>query len=453
MDYRDEIIEKLTDNFDLICKITDDNKTLGYDVSTERIEEIINNEIPEALKKNAPPDYYELYTNFKYSYDYFKNYILYDKLIDKNIVALGGGFSSGKSSFMNVLNGERALPVGILPTTSVPTYIVRDDRYRVTGINIFKSKFEIRLTDFNKIAHGFGEIEDEEGNTVVKGASLGHMLKSMFLSTPKQMYDKIAFLDTPGYSKADDEIHSDITDEQIARGQLNSSDFILWFVPAEKGTLTDEDIKFIETLNDEIPKLIILSKADKMPEEELHKVRGKIRDILRQKQMDFIDILLFSVNEPEKYDIEKIKAYFDKFNKTNVKADITKNFKKIFVRCNEYYDCNLDMERKRLGRLNQAVAVIDDRRIAEGINQLTKDVRENIEELKNVKSKLENIEKEFFKELKDVSDKIGFEISRISEMEILKESKSEENLNFKKSVNAMSVKKENSFSKIIKNRR
>lgn len=453
MDYRDEIIEKLTDNFDLICKITDDNKNEGYDVSLERIEEIINNEIPEALKKNAPPDYYELYTDFKYSYDYFKNYILYDKLIGKNIVALGGGFSSGKSSFMNVLNGERALPVGILPTTSVPTYIVRDDRYRVTGINIFKSKFEIRLTDFNKIAHGFGEIEDEEGNTVVKGASLGHMLKSMFLSTPKQMYDKIAFLNTPGYSKADDEIHSDITDEQIARGQLNSSDFILWFVPAEKGTLTDEDIKFIETLNDEIPKLIILSKADKMPEEELHKVSEKIRVILRQKQMDFIDILLFSVNEPEKYDIEKIKEYFDKFNKTNVKADITKNFKKIFVRCNEYYDCNLDMERKRLGRLNQAVAVIEDRRIAEGINQLTKDVRENIEELKNVKSRLENIEKEFFNELKDIADKIGFEISRISEMEILKESKSEENLNFKKSVNAMSVKKENSFSKIIKNRR
>ncbi len=453
MDYRDEIIEKLTDNFDLICKITDDNKNEGYDVSLERIEEIINNEIPEALKKNAPPDYYELYTDFKYSYDYFKNYILYDKLIGKNIVALGGGFSSGKSSFMNVLNGERALPVGILPTTSVPTYIVRDDRYRVTGINIFKSKFEIRLTDFNKIAHGFGEIEDEEGNTVVKGAALGHMLKSMFLSTPKQMYDKIAFLDTPGYSKADDEIHSESTDEQIARGQLNSSDFILWFVPAEKGTLTDEDIKFIETLNDEIPKLMILSKADKMPEEELHKVSEKIRVILRQKQMDFIDILLFSVNEPEKYDIEKIKEYFDKFNKTNVKADITKNFKKIFVRCNEYYDCNLDMERKRLGRLNQAVAVIEDRRIAEGINQLTKDVRENIEELKNVKSRLENIEKEFFNELKDIADKIGFEISRISEMEILKESKSEENLNFKKSVNAMSVKKENSFSKIIKNRR
>lgn len=75
MDYRDEILEKLTENFDLICKITDDNKNESYDVSLERIEEIIN---------------------------------------------------------------------------------------RVTGINIFKSKFEIRLTDFNKIAHGFGEIEDDD---------------------------------------------------------------------------------------------------------------------------------------------------------------------------------------------------------------------------------------------------------------------------------------------------
>ena len=57
----------------------------------------------EKLKDNAPPDFGSLYAEFQAEYEKLKDFILYEPLIGKNIVALGGGFSCGKSSFLNAM--------------------------------------------------------------------------------------------------------------------------------------------------------------------------------------------------------------------------------------------------------------------------------------------------------------------------------------------------------------
>lgn len=263
MAYDEEVYEKLMANFTLLCNIIRQNNGNQLKVDLSKIEEIINKKIPDTLKKNAPEDFYELYTDFKSEYEKFRDFILYDKLIGKNIVALGGGFSSGKSSFLNALMGKSVLPADIDPSTSVPTYIVKGKKHEVMGINVFDAKVSMQPRDIKKIAHGFGELEDEEDEKVTDAVTLGHVLENIFFSTPLHKYDNIAFLDTPGYSKPDSEKYSAKTDEQIARGQLNSSNYILWFVQADAGTITEEDIKFIKTLREDIPKLIIVNKADK----------------------------------------------------------------------------------------------------------------------------------------------------------------------------------------------
>ena len=100
MGYDDEVYNKILSNYELLCNIIRQSASgpqLKVDLS--KIEEIINKKIPDIVKKNAPEDFYELYTNFKSEYEKFRDFILYDKLIGKNIIALGGGFSSGKSSF------------------------------------------------------------------------------------------------------------------------------------------------------------------------------------------------------------------------------------------------------------------------------------------------------------------------------------------------------------------
>ena len=51
--------------------------------------------------------------------------VTFPSIYNKNIVALGGGFSAGKSEFINsfFIDKEIKLPVGLNPVTAIPTYI------------------------------------------------------------------------------------------------------------------------------------------------------------------------------------------------------------------------------------------------------------------------------------------------------------------------------------------
>ena len=59
-------IKKLMNNFDLLCQIVhqpSENNDLKVDLTN--IRDIIDNKIPDTLKKNAPEDFYGLYIDFK----------------------------------------------------------------------------------------------------------------------------------------------------------------------------------------------------------------------------------------------------------------------------------------------------------------------------------------------------------------------------------------------------
>ena len=140
--------------------------------------------------------------------------------------------------------------------------------------------------------------------------TLGHVLENIFFSTPLHKYDNIAFLDTPGYSKPDSEKYSAKTDEQIARGQLNSSNYILWFVQADAGTITEEDIKFIKTLREDIPKLIIVNKADKKNLKDLQSIMEKIKATLDLRGIRYVDVFAFT-SKLEQVEDEKLQKFIE----------------------------------------------------------------------------------------------------------------------------------------------
>ena len=236
--------EELLKNFSLLKRIVSPEDTVSAKVDLSTIDKLITTELPEALEDNAPSNFPQLYFDFRHEFDRFKEFVLFDKLIGKNIVALGGGFSSGKSSFLNSILGEKILPADINPSTSVPAYLVSGNDVSVYGINTFGSRVDMEAEDVKLISHGFGKLDDDDSE-----ATLGHILDSIFISSPLQPFENIALLDTPGYSKAESAEYSAKTDEKIARAQLNSANYILWFVQADSGTITQEDISFLETLN------------------------------------------------------------------------------------------------------------------------------------------------------------------------------------------------------------
>jgi GTPase len=416
-----QTFNKLRSNFELLRNIIRHSKQTELKVDLSKIETIIHHEIPQMLQHHAPADFHVLFTNFKAEYERFKDFILFDKLIGKNIIALGGGFSSGKSSFLNALMGKNVLPADIDPSTSVPTYIVSGPVHQVQGINVFDTKIEMELSSIRRISHGFGKLENDDDETLTDVVTLGHILNSIFFSTPLHQYSNIAFLDTPGYSKSDDVNHTVKTDEQIARSQLNSSNFILWFVQADAGTITNEDITFIQSLHKDIPKLIIVNKADKKAASELTAIITNIKQVLDLRGIRYVDVLAFSNKEPESHDSDSIRGQLEQWNQQIYESSFARNFKTIFMRCKQYYEDELDQESRRLNQLNKARTIADDQTVIECLDALVADITRNINEIKRINSALKQLQHDFFGEIKLIADIVGIAMPEPSEIELIKD--------------------------------
>lgn len=429
-------IKKLMNNFDLLCQIVhqpSENNDLKVDLTN--IRDIIDNKIPDTLKKNAPEDFYGLYIDFKSEFEKFKEYILYDKLIGKNVIGLGGGFSSGKSSFLNALLGKSVLPHDIDPSTSVPTYIISGEKHEVMGINVFDAKVQMEPKNIKQIAYGFGEIEDDEEEVIREGITLGHLLESIFFSTPWHKFSNVAFLDTPGYSKPDSEKYSVKTDEQIARGQLNTCNYILWFVQSDAGTITDADINFIKSLNEDIPKIVILSKADKKNIKDLKEIKEKISSVLDLKGIRCNGVFAFTskaeqigdkkLNQYLAEDKQKITKQINAWNQQIYESNFARNFKVLFVRCREFYEEAIDEESRNLTKLNTSITKLIgediEPRILEPLQKMVKETQESVNELKTVLQKTKDLQNEFFSEIKKISDKVGIAMPEPSEIDLLQD--------------------------------
>lgn len=430
--------QKLLSNFNLLCNIVrQSSEAKDFKVDLSRLEAIIHEKLPNSLKKYAPEDFYELYVDFKSEYEKFRDFILYDKLIGKNIIALGGGFSSGKSSFLNKLMGRSVLPSDIDPSTSVPTYIVAGSEHQVEGINVFDKKVMMKPRDIKDISHGFGQLEEEdwkgEKDMQINTVTLGHILNTIFFSTTFHKYENIAFLDTPGYSKPDSEKYSAKTDEQIARGQLNSSNYILWFVQADAGTITEEDIKFIKSLREDIPILIVINKADKKNINDLKAIIAKVKTTIELKGIRYIDVLAFSdrvddivEDELEKFisqNMKRITGQIEEWNKQIYESNFAKNFKVLFMRCKDFYEAEIEEESRRLSRLNMTVTKLSGEDVAteilEPVYLVIRELQKNINKLKEIQKLVKDLQNEFFTEIKFVADVVGIDMPEPSEIDLI----------------------------------
>jgi tetratricopeptide (TPR) repeat protein len=183
-----ELIRNIIHNKELIVP-TEERNLLN------KIDRFINEDFIGFSKKSSPPESALLFFDFNYEYERFTEFVEFPKLAEKNVVGLGGGFSSGKSTFLNSLfkrtkNFGRnvLLPQGVNPTTSIPTYIISGSEEKVRALNIFKTLVDLEPGTLIQITHDFARNHK---------ISLAHILKSIFVEVPEHKFDNIAFLDTP----------------------------------------------------------------------------------------------------------------------------------------------------------------------------------------------------------------------------------------------------------------
>ncbi|BAW58143.1 ATPase [Helicobacter pylori] len=113
----------------------------------------------------------------------------YPSLFQKNMVAVGGGFSMGKSTFLNkLLDLKLKLPEDINPTTAIPTYCLKGEREVLMGRSQNGGVVELPYLTFD---HKFLDS---------LGFNLKEIMPSMLLSAPSVLFEFLCFIDTPGYN-------------------------------------------------------------------------------------------------------------------------------------------------------------------------------------------------------------------------------------------------------------
>lgn len=188
--------------------------------------------------------------------DALQELVPFPDLANKVTVGFGGGFSAGKSRFLNTLLGVgELLPEGLEPTTAVPTCVIGGAR-SIRALNRMRRLVPIDREALQALAHGFDRQYGGGG-----GIGLAHMIELLVVQDPAQRWRHLALLDTPGYSK-DDGAASTMSDAAIARAQLGRCDHIVWLVNARNGALRLDDIHFLQSIGHRAPVFFIVTQAD-----------------------------------------------------------------------------------------------------------------------------------------------------------------------------------------------
>ncbi|GAA7907271.1 hypothetical protein HpCOL288_09930 [Helicobacter pylori] len=206
----------------------------------------------------------------------------YPSLFQKTIVAVGGGFSAGKSTFLNNLLGLKLkLPEDIDPTTAIPTYCLKGKKEVLMGFSQNGGMVELPHLAFN---HQFLES---------LGFNLKEIMPFMLLSAPSVPFEFLCFIDTPGYNPGNQGYTGG--DEQASKESIKHAQNILWFISCESGGIESDDLEFLQELYDEGKQVfIVLSRADKRTKSQLEVVAKQIKETLKDHGIEFLGICVYS---------------------------------------------------------------------------------------------------------------------------------------------------------------
>lgn len=355
----------------------------------------------------------------------------------KSIVAVAGGFSSGKSAFISSFfqNSSCKLPSDISPTTAIPTYVLMDKYTKLVDENI------------NNVVHEDCNISDKLIGISVNGGNLDLLqidknligklqhdfLKSfnfplkdimpyMFLIT-KLPYEHICFIDTPGYNSALLKDGFTSGDINSAKESLRDCSAVLWLIGADSnGTIPKTDLDFLKEVPSGKPIYFVLNKADIKPKNDIEQILIEFENTLKKHNITYVGISAFSsINKKELY--YKRSSLFQFLDSLNKPSSRQKDLVEKLYNVDKLYQFAIKKdikERKALARAFDDIAYhLNMEDFAKGehkIYDVLDDMRSyfNVKEQKNHLRELDSIIKKF----KGAIDSSFNEISSLNRIQI-----------------------------------
>ncbi len=221
-------------------------------------------------------------------------------LHSKMVGAVGGGFSSGKSSFINsFMNNDDSVKLaeGIRPVTAIPSYVISGEKPSIQGLSYRGGNFEIKEELYKAISH--------EMLKKLK-FDLKHILSYITVKTnlDSTLFSNICLIDTPGYSAPDS--GSTEKDMEIAKAYIKDAKFLIWIVGLDsKGTINTSDLDFLDALpfgREEGKSLyVVANKAGTVSPSNHQDILDTFRDVLEDYGFEYEGISLYDSKQRKEY--------------------------------------------------------------------------------------------------------------------------------------------------------
>lgn len=234
------------------------------------------------------------------------------QITEKTIIGVGGGFSAGKSRFINSLLAIEALPEALEPCTAVATYLSASQQEQTHALNLLNHHISLKSEQLGQLRHFVGD------NRTQNDIQLAELIQYVHLGISQLKWEHIAFLDTPGYSKADAEHHHH-SDEKLAINQLSKADYLIWLVNAKNGTIRDEDLQFLQKITPKEPIFVVLTQSDLVNRSDIEPILKSVRKNLKSRNIKIAGLMAWAAPimklEGERIAGDNIHQWLNEINK------------------------------------------------------------------------------------------------------------------------------------------
>ncbi|GAA6993820.1 acyl carrier protein [Helicobacter pylori] len=330
----------------------------------------------------------------------------YPSLFQKSMVAVGGGFSVGKSSFLNHLLGlNLKLPEAINPTTAIPTHCFKDKREALMGFSQNGGMVELpHLTFDHKFLNSLG-------------FDLKNIMPSMLLSAPSVPFEFLCFIDTPGHNPSNQGYTGG--DKQASKEYLNHAKHILWLISCERGGIESDDLDYLQELYEEGKEVfIVVSRADRRTKRQLEEVAIKIKETLEDRGIEFLGIGAYSATR-----YQEIKEFSEKspvfdslekfLTKLNKRSEKQNEILSVLYNVHLAYEKAIQQDADKFKRYQKALHSIKLDLMQKGFDDFGDKIFRRIETLKREFSQKERAKQESFERLEEVMDLFKKSIDKV----------------------------------------
>ncbi|WQZ42464.1 dynamin family protein [Helicobacter pylori] len=330
----------------------------------------------------------------------------YPSLFQKTIVAVRGGFSAGKSTFLNHLLGlNLKLSANSTPTTAIPTYCLKGEREVLMGCSQNGGVVELPYLTFD---HKFLDS---------LGFNLKEIMPSMLLSAPSVPFEFLCFIDTPGYDAPNQGYTGG--DRQASKEYLNHAKHILWLISCERVGIEKSDLDYLQELYEEGKQVfIVLSRADSRTKKQLEEIAVKTKETLEDNGIEFLGIGAYSSKRYQEIkEFSEKSPVFDSLEKflteLNKKGEKQNEILSVLYEVHLAYEKAIKEDLSKFKRYQDVLHSIKLDLMQKGFDDFGDKIFRRIETLKREFSQKERAKQESLERLEEVMDLLKKSIDKV----------------------------------------